>query len=326
MDRTRRGLWRLTHMNSIAMRTPIMFLLLVLLVSPAVAQNAATDSTGLPGDHFSLQGALELFKGSKNLEAFEQALNTEDQRVNNLDLDGNGEVDYVRVVDHTEGQVHAITIQVAVSKDEVQDVAAIELEKNGSESAVLQIRGAEDLYGTDAIIEPFEEKEEAPATKGPSSPEDAPRVRVWVNVWSWPCVMWIYGPTYVVWSSPWYYGYYPPHWHPWRPWGWNAWYGWHRPYHGWYHPVHTCRVVHAHAVYQHRAMHSPTVRARNAAIRNNRPVARPADRKEGSRSVSPARNAKPDRSIQRPARNQRTTPRPSTKPGRSTAPSRTKGR
>ena len=35
------------------------------------------DSTGLPGDHFSLDGALELFKNAESPEAFEKALNTE---------------------------------------------------------------------------------------------------------------------------------------------------------------------------------------------------------------------------------------------------------
>ena len=315
-------------MNANAMRIPITLLLVVLSLSSSIAQNAAPDSTGLLGDNFSLQGALELFKGAKNLEAFEQALNTEDQRVNNLDLDGDGDVDYVRVVDHNEGDVHAIIMQVALGKEEVQDVAAIELEKNGSESAVLQIRGAEDLYGEDVIVEPFEEKEEAPVIKGPAAPDDAPRVRVWVNVWAWPCVTWIYGPSYVVWNSPWYWGYYPPYWRPWRPWGWNAWHGWHRPYYGWYHPVHTCRVVHAHAVYQHRAVHSPTVRARSAAIRANKPAVRPTMGKGQPHRANPGKVSKPNRTMQqqRPSGTQRPSSRPSNNRSRGSSPGRTKGR
>ena len=36
----------------------------------AMAQNNASDSTGLPGDNFSLEGALELFKKSESPEAF----------------------------------------------------------------------------------------------------------------------------------------------------------------------------------------------------------------------------------------------------------------
>ena len=38
----------------------------------------------LPGDHFSLEGALELFKKSKSPEEFERLLNTPETKVNNL--------------------------------------------------------------------------------------------------------------------------------------------------------------------------------------------------------------------------------------------------
>ena len=44
------------------------------------------DSTGLPGDHFSLEGALSLLKKSASLEDFEKKLNQEGGSVNNLDL------------------------------------------------------------------------------------------------------------------------------------------------------------------------------------------------------------------------------------------------
>ena len=42
----------------------------------AFAQNSEV-STGLPGDHFSLEGALELFKNSSSIEDFEKQLNLE---------------------------------------------------------------------------------------------------------------------------------------------------------------------------------------------------------------------------------------------------------
>jgi len=54
----------------------------------------ATDSTGLPGDNFSLAGALELFKNATSLESFEKMINEESNKVNNLDLNGDGEIDY----------------------------------------------------------------------------------------------------------------------------------------------------------------------------------------------------------------------------------------
>src|SRR4030095_12045809 len=114
------------------------------------------DSTGLPGDNFSLQGALEMFKESKSIEEFEKKLNQKDNSVNNVDLDGNGKTDYIKVNDIVKENAHAIVLQVAVSKTENQDVAVIEIEKKGDASAMLQIIGDSVLYPKNTIVEPVE--------------------------------------------------------------------------------------------------------------------------------------------------------------------------
>ena len=41
------------------------------------------EPTGFPGDHFSLEGALNLFEKAKSPEDFEKQLNTEKNQVNN---------------------------------------------------------------------------------------------------------------------------------------------------------------------------------------------------------------------------------------------------
>lgn len=115
--------------------------------SVAALASSDTDSTGNPGDNFSLEGALSLFKDAEDLEAFEKALNTESSEVNNLDLNEDGEVDYIRTEDFTEGDVHAIVLQAVLGEDEMQDIAVIEIEKTGAEEAVLQIVGDEEIYG-----------------------------------------------------------------------------------------------------------------------------------------------------------------------------------
>ncbi|MFT3884357.1 MAG: hypothetical protein QM724_02675 [Flavobacteriales bacterium] len=241
----------------------------------------AADSTGLPGDNFSLQGALDLFKRAKDLEDFEKALNNADNKVNNLDLNGDGEVDYIRVVDNVDPSntnVHAIVLQVPVNKEESQDVAVIGLERKGPQEAVAQIKGDETLYGADMIVEPAGEKEQnMKGASGPSVPEMAPMFVV-VNVWGWPCVQWFWGPTYVVWSSPWYWGYYPPYWHPWRPYGWRTWWGWNYHYRPYYACVRVDRVGAANRIYAPRRMGSPTVVERRGTVVQHRtgPAARPA--------------------------------------------------
>ncbi len=223
-----------------------------------------TDSTGLPGDNFNLQGALSLFKQSSTLEDFEKQLNSEDNYVNNLDMNSDGKTDYVFVSDNSEGNSHAIVLQVAVNETENQDIAVIEIEKNGEETADLQIIGDEDIYGEKKIIEPADDKEII-YKKGPSAPSFG---FVIVNVWFWPCVKFIYAPGYVVWKSPWHWHHYPPYWKPWNP---HPWY-WHyehcKPYYVHFRTAPKHRVVIAHQVYLPHRKTSVIVTNRNKPVIN----------------------------------------------------------
>jgi hypothetical protein len=175
-------------------------LILIWSIAPAQEKQEVNlaDSTGLPGDNFSLQGALALFKESKSLEDFEKKLNSKDNDVNNLDLDGNDKTDYIRVIDNVKDQAHAIVLQVAVNKTESQDVAVIQIEKDGESSAMLQILGDEDLYGETTIVEPAENVE--PADKGDSKRGPAAYSPgypgIYFNVWYWPSIQFIYAPAY----------------------------------------------------------------------------------------------------------------------------------
>ena len=92
-----------------------LFLLCICFLAAVISAKAQEDSTGLPGDNFSLQGALEMFKQSSSIEQFEKLINTESNNVNNLDLNGDGEIDYVKVIDKADKDVHAFILQVAVS-------------------------------------------------------------------------------------------------------------------------------------------------------------------------------------------------------------------
>lgn len=237
------------------------------------------DSTGMAGDNLDLFGVLELFQKAESVEAFEKALNTESNQVNNLDLNGDGEVDYIRVVDHSDKDAHALVLQVPVNEKESQDVATIELEKTGDASAQLQVVGDEDIYGKEYFVEPNDEK-----TKFMPG--------VMVNVWMWPCVRFIYGPKYVVWVSPWRWRAYPAWYKPWRPVAWRIHHRRVVRYHAMhYHRVRVHRVVRAHRVYHRHRVVSQTVRKRHAVrtappgqkarvIRKNKPNQRPASRQK----------------------------------------------
>ena len=211
----------------------------------------ATDSTGLPGDNFSLAGALELFKNATSLESFEKMINDESNKVNNLDMNGDSTIDYIRVIDNTDGNAHAIVLQATLAEDEAQDVAVIEIEKTTGDSAFLQIVGDKDLYNDNGIVEPLAQNNfthRNTASFGPMASVEV-TVGIGVNVMFWSCVAYIYEPTYVIWVSPWYWGYYPPYWHPWKPYPWHIHHNHSMHYMKGYNKVYKHKMKGAHGVY-----------------------------------------------------------------------------
>ena len=238
----------------------------------------------VPGDNFSLEGALELFKKSESPQEFEKMLNDVDSKVNNLDLNGDGYIDYIRVIDMKKKRVHAFIMQAVVSEVESQDIAVITLEKLANGKAVLQIIGDEDIYGIETIIEPTRE---VYTNAGYSSS------RAVVNVWAWPSVRYIYGPYYSAWVSPWGWHYRPHWWHTWRP---VAYYDYHpywRPYRHHYSVCHTHRVVYAHHIYRPHRTTSVVVQKRH----NDRIVHYRSTRIDNNGRYQASRNRSSDRQI-----------------------------
>ena len=215
------------------------------------------EETGLPGDHLNLSAVLQLFKEAESIESFETALNQENRKVNNLDLNEDGQVDYIRLYDVAQEDAHALVLQVPISENESQDIAVIEIEKTGDGSAVLQIVGDEDIYGEQWIVEPFIEEDHG---RGPAY--DA-RVRLVVNVWAWPSVRFMYRPNYVAWVSPWRYRHYPRWWRPWKPFTWGGYFAHHRHHHLHFHVAPLHRVHRAHGVYVPRRTVSISVQQRH---------------------------------------------------------------
>ena len=246
-------------------RSIIFSLALILSIgSSSLFAQSDDEQTGLLGDNFSLEGALDAFKNAESLEKFEEALNAENNHVNNLDLNDDGEIDYIRVEDNMEGDLHAIVLQALISEDETQDIAVIEIEKTGDEAATLQIVGDEDLYGEDVYVEPFEEEGSSVGKGGPSA--EFTVTRIVINVWGWPSVRFIYRPNYVVYRSPYRWRVYPRAWRPWRPLTWTVFHGHRVRYHRSYHRVTTHRVVRAHKIYTPRRKSSRTVVRKSTTV------------------------------------------------------------
>jgi hypothetical protein len=64
------------------------------------------EKLNLPGDNLNLYAVMKMFQESETLEIFEKKLNEEDNRINNLDLNGDDQIDYIRVLDEVDGDVN----------------------------------------------------------------------------------------------------------------------------------------------------------------------------------------------------------------------------
>jgi hypothetical protein len=174
----------------------LMLLLLALPCYPISAQEkvSTNEPASEAAESLNLVAFGELFKNSEDLQAFEKAVNNPDTGINNLDLDENDEVDFIRVVEEVADDTHLVVLQVPLGKDEFQDVATIEVEKSGENQYNLQIQGDESIYGADYYVTPAD-----------------------VYIYRWPIINAIYRPLYRPYRSVFYFGSYPHWYRPYRP-------------------------------------------------------------------------------------------------------------
>lgn len=168
-----------------------------------------------------LKTVATLFGQAKDLEQFEQLLNNPDSAFSNLDLNGDGNVDYLRVIETADQSRHLVVIQAVLAKDVYQDVASIFVEKDPeSESVTVQVIGDEYIYGADYIIEP-------------------------VYIYRPIIYDWFWGPSWVCWHSPFYWDYWPTWWHPYHCIAHHLYWD-HCYWHHHYHPICSYRTGHHH--------------------------------------------------------------------------------
>lgn len=143
-------------------------------------------------DNLDLRAVASIFGDSQDLADFERRLNDPKAQISNLDLNGDNKVDYLRVIETVENNIHVIIIQSVLDRDVYQDVATIEVERDNNNNVQVQVVGDVYMYGTNYIYEP-----------------------VYVTRPIIFNVFWTnhYRPYY----SPWYWSYYPTYYHTWDP-------------------------------------------------------------------------------------------------------------
>lgn len=139
------------------------------------------------GDNLNLQALGELVKSSTSAEDIETKLNAPNS-INNLDLDGDGQVDYIKVTEYNNGNTRGFSFTVDLADSSQQEIASVEVEPNG-DSATMSIAGNETIYGSGYYYQSHYTMADF--------------------------MLWHYLMTpHVVYMSPYRYGYYPSYYHP----------------------------------------------------------------------------------------------------------------
>ena len=107
-----------------------------------VAQTTHFASSGL-----DLQAVGGLVQKAKDGADLERLLNDSKTGINNLDLDEDGNVDYIKVSEYGSGNNRGFSLTVELSEEEEQEIATIEIEKTGTETAQVQTHGNPHIYG-----------------------------------------------------------------------------------------------------------------------------------------------------------------------------------
>lgn len=161
-----------------------------------ITRTTVIDVTPLTSDislYLDLQAVAAAFAQANTVEEFETILNSNSYIISNLDLNHDGYIDYLRVLETLDGHTHVILIQAVLAANIYQDVATLVVEMSYA-TPYVQIIGAPYIYGANYIIEPVYYKR--------------------------PPLFDRFGrPTYAYWRSPYYWDNFPRH------------YGHHAPYH-----------------------------------------------------------------------------------------------
>src|SRR5690606_19862 len=166
----------------------------IFMVMPSLAQDKTTvraNSSDI-SDNLDLRAVATIFGESKDLEDFERRLNDSKTQISNLDLNNDNYVDYLRVIETIEGNAHIIVIQAVLDKDLYQDIASVEVEKDGNNNVAVQVVGDVYMYGNNYIYEPVY----------------VHRPVIYTTFWA---------PYYRPYYSVWYWNYYPTYYTYWRP-------------------------------------------------------------------------------------------------------------
>ena len=133
-----------------------------------------------------LQAVAAAFAQSSTVREFEILLNNSSYMISNLDLNRDGYIDYLRVVEAIDHFSHYFVIQAVLARDIYQDVATIVVDNPSLVDCYVEIIGDPFIYGPRYIVHPV----------------FITRPAIYAH---------LVVRGYTPWMSPWYWDYYPSH-------------------------------------------------------------------------------------------------------------------
>lgn len=139
-------------------------------------------------DYLDLRAVAAAFMQARTVQEFEMILNSQAYMINNIDLNGDGLIDYLRVREHVTGYHHTYLIQAVLAANWVETVANLDVECTMSGVEYIRVKGAPGIYGQNYVYQPV-------FTGRP------------------PMVAYLHTPNYQVWNSPYGWNNYPSYYH-----------------------------------------------------------------------------------------------------------------
>ena len=162
--------------------------------SPRTTTTSTVTVTSYNNDlsfYLDLQAVAAAFAESRSVQEFERLLNSSRYMINNLDLNRDGFVDYLRVIETHRGYYHTFLIQACLSPTTFQDVATVVTERL-TDRLYVEVIGDRYLYGYNYIVRPVFHQ----------------RPPMWD----------VFGrPQYNPWVSPYHHGHWPDYYHQAHP-------------------------------------------------------------------------------------------------------------
>jgi len=108
--------------------------------------NVNINSSVAASDGLDLKAVGALIKEVKDAEDLEKKLNDSSVGINNLDLNEDDKVDYVKVTEYGEATTKGFSLSVDLGPGDTQEVATIQIEKKGDGGDV-EVQGNREIYG-----------------------------------------------------------------------------------------------------------------------------------------------------------------------------------